>query len=167
MALERIETIQLGTQKAEEVGCPWYILSPEHHFCFWLFARELDVSYTNREIAELLGLNPDAVDKIATAAIQKWRDIAGSQVMIDFKEALRDSVTRNDETTVYYPDQLCEIAHKSAIADIGKVEEEDEDASKVEKKKPKVKIKKKACKKVHLYGLYSVDALKRVREENK
>lgn len=45
----------------EEVGCPWYVNSPEHHNCLWIYIREkssIDGSMpelVQSEIAQLLG----------------------------------------------------------------------------------------------------------------
>jgi len=169
--MERIEALQLKVPDVEGIDCDWYIIAPEYNYCFWMFAKDLDISYTNREIAELLGLPPDQVDKISAAALQKWKEMKDSQVMQDFREALQDSVARKDESAVHYPDQLGELVHKSAIADLGQQEEaEVEEGAEVKPKKKsklKSKIKKKACKKTQLYGLYGREALKRLAESKK
>ena len=167
LALERIEALQLGAAKAEEIGCEWYVISPEYSYCFWAFANDLDVSYSNREISELLGITPDVVDKIGIAGLQKWKDLKDTPIMQSFKEALMDAVTRKDESTVHYPDLLNEIVNKSFVVDLTQTEEVDEDVQeeKVKPKVKKIKTKKKACAKSQLFGLYSPAALKRLKDK--
>jgi NH3-dependent NAD+ synthetase len=156
----------LGAPKADEIGCDFYIISPEYSYCFWSFANDLDVSYSNREISELLGIPPEVVDKISTAGLQKWKDLKDTPVMIAFKEALQDAISRKDESTIHYPDLLNEIVNKSFMVDLVQTEEaEEESEEKVKPKVKKIKTKKKACAKAQLFGLYSPAALKRLKDK--
>ena len=158
LALERISALQTldedGKKKRESEslpGCPWYITSIEHNYCFWNLVTSPDGKidpFTDKEIGNILMLSPAQVDKAMVSAIAKLRANRNSPDMQELRELILEKIASQSDDTIYLPDEFNSIADAIALAEN-------------EEEIPEIPGEKK--KKVQLYGLYSNKALERVR----
>jgi hypothetical protein len=130
--MERIAAIQANPRADHDgIGCPWYILSKAHNYCFWNYIEDKqDKHHTDREIAELLGITVKQVRQIATDALQKLQDNKNSPEMQAFKEAVQERAALDHDGTVFAPDQISDQAHEQ-------ISFESNEASAEPKRKPK------------------------------
>ncbi|MEM4379103.1 MAG: hypothetical protein QXL01_00250 [Thermoplasmatales archaeon] len=158
-ALERIYAIQ-GTKKKVDsdvitTGCPWYINSAEHNYCFWKFIKDVDESISDKDICDLLLIDQQTLEATLNSAIAKLKDLKDTPELQEFREILLDKINSMDsDNTVYLPDEFLFIASEAPE------EERDPEADLFQDEKKK---KRKGFgmpmhrdgKKVDLYGIYS------------
>lgn len=168
LALERINALQISDEEGKRrretdnlPGCPWYVTSAEHGYCFWNLVDSPDGKidpFPDKEICDLLMLSPAQVDKALNSALSKLRAIKDQPDMQEFKELIIDQIERQSDNTIYLPDEFASLAAASS--------EEPEQEEDYEIPEAKSKPKKK----VQLYGLYSqkkLDELKAKKNEDK
>lgn len=122
LALERILAIQADPRSDHDgVGCPWYVISQEHNYCFWSYAETLqDSPHTDREIAELLGIPAKEVERIADEAIEKYVAAKDSPEIRGFREAVQEhAAAQQPDNTIYMPGQF-----REQVAEAGKAADE-------------------------------------------
>jgi hypothetical protein len=144
-----------------EVGCPWYINSAEHNFCFWKFANDLDGSVTSdREICQLLGISQPQLNEIFNSAIDRLRHPKNEEAMQHFVDAVTDRIaTQSDDNTVYLPESF-------RVA----IERQEEKAAEPEEEIKPVKRGfgmplHRDGSKVDLFGLYSQKTRDKIRKK--
>lgn len=123
-ALERIAAIQANPRADHDgIGCPWYILSKAHNYCFWNYIEDKqDKQHTDREIAELLGITVKQVRQIASDAIQKLQANKNSPDMQAFREAVQERAAADSDGTIFAPDQISDQAHETISFEAAEVE---------------------------------------------
>lgn len=176
LALERINAIKSDNSDKRKrdlepsVGCPWFVASAEHNYCFWLYNKFLDNEpVTDRETCDLLLISKQLMEKTFESAIDKLRELKDTSAIKDLAESVLDIAEQsNIDYTSYMPSEFREAIAKSDAEEI-KVE----DASK-SKDKPKTRIKHptglplhRDGKKVDLFGLYSRKIVAPKREDKK
>lgn len=167
-ALERIYAIQ-GTKKKIDndtitVGCPWFVNSAEHNYCFWNYAKTIEGEpVSDSDICDLLLIDQSTLESTCNSALEKLRDLKDTPELQELKEILLDKIAKtHQDNSVYLPDEYLNVAVEGATNE----EEKDPEAelfSDDKKKKRKgfgMPIHRDG-KKVDLYGITS----KRKRDE--
>ena len=165
IALERINAIKAdGSDKKKrdsepQVGCPWFVASSEHHFCFWVYNQFLDGDpASDREICDQLLISKPVLEKTFESAIEKLQEIKESPEMRDLVESVADMAEQsNVDFTSYMPSEFREAMDRTSVPAV-----EDSDKPKEQKSKIKTRIKHptglplhRDGRKVDLFGLYS------------
>lgn len=165
LALDRINAIKAESAAERKqnhdaepnVGCPWFIASSDHNYCFWSYNESLgNDPASDREISDLLLMSKATLTQEYTDAISKLTLIKDSQLIQDLRDTVMDHANNSGDVdyTTYMPNEF-----RSAIA---KVETDGAD----QEPKQKVKLRKHPTglplhrdkRKVDLYGLYSTAA---------
>lgn len=83
-AQKMIERVSAGgteynRHKKKKDACEWYILSPENHYCFWLWHNHLENkrTYTLEEVEALLGLPIGTIWHLERRALEKVKKAWG------------------------------------------------------------------------------------------
>lgn len=133
LALERINAIKSETASERKkkdmeepsVGCPWFVSSADHNYCFWSYSESLynDPS-SDREICDTLLIPKPTLDKEFKSAISKLEAIRDSEAIQEFKESVMDAaISEEIDYTAYMPDEFRAAIGRSSLPD-----EETEDA---------------------------------------
>ena len=162
LALESINFLQTNNNSDSCSGCPWYINSAEHNYCFWKYAKTLDESVPDKEICQLLGITADILEKSSNSAISKLKNIKDEPYMQELRELIIENAeNKNHDNTVYLPDEF-----RDKLKEEAEIKETD-----ATEKKPK-KIKKGMGMPLHkdgvksdIWGIYSKKTLERIKKE--
>jgi hypothetical protein len=160
LALERINAIKAeGSEKKRkeaepESGCPWFVVSAEYNYCFWVYNKSLDSEpMTDREICDMLLISKPVLEKTFDAAIDKLKLLKDSSVIRELAESVAAVVEQSSvDYTTYMPSEFREVIKTL----------EEAQATEPQKEKPKAKAKHptglplhRDGKKVDLFGLYN------------
>lgn len=137
LALQSIAAIQ---SNSNTIGCPWYVADIEHNYCLWSYLKSRTDPCTDREISSLLLIPQKEIPAILEDAVNRLQNLDDGKAI-----ELRDAILKRTSNSDAVEDML--IA-KAIITDIPSESES----------KPK-KDKKQ------LFGLYSVDTLKKKRDK--
>jgi len=170
-ALDRIYAIQAENRPKyknspePDIGCPWYIKSAEHNYCFWNLAKELNGSpFTDKEICQLLGLSAPQLREIYQSGIKKLIDIKDSPVIQELVDIVAEVAESKNENPDTLPEGFRSVV-KTAEERIAAKENGVDGRTEVDEMidgEPNRKIRRgfgmplhRDGKKVDLYGLYS------------
>ena len=172
-ALERIYAIQGSKKKIDSdvitAGCPWFVNSAEHNYCFWKYAEQLDEPIPDKDICDLLMIDTSTLNSTFDSAIAKLRDLKDTPELQEFKEALLDKMSNEaTDDTVYLPDEFSNVVDQ-ALLDAKNTEHKDSDADLFEDKPKKRKTygmpTHRDGKKTDIYGLYTKKTRDRIQHE--
>lgn len=154
---------------AVEAGCPWYLNSEEHSYCFWNLNAELHNSpMTDKEIMNMLLMSRDELDSTYRSAIAKLYANRNNEEIREFLEIIQERIntmTDLDSNSVYMPSNFREKISEMELEDAQEKEKEDAANPKQGRGRPK-KLKTNNLplhrdgRKVDLYSLGSPKARK-------
>lgn len=173
LAMERINAIKAegpADKRKKDLdtlpGCPWYISSSGHSFCFWNLANELqDDPRGDREICDMLMINSAMLDKTFTSAIECLEKIKDSEALKALQEAVQASVeSKHMDYTTYMPSDFHEIIKTSSLVE-DSMSNDSVSEKKVKKRHQMGMPLHRDQKKVDLFGLYSRKSLEKKRKD--
>jgi hypothetical protein len=174
LALDRINAIKAENTAERKrndmvepnVGCPWFIASADHNYCFWAYDESLyNDPATDREICDLLLVNKSTVDREFKSGIAKLEAIKDSKEIQDFRDSVLDAAESAEvDLTAYMPDEF-----RAVIAQPQSTDEPRPDKP----LKPKVKLRRHPTglplhrdgRKVDLWGISGKQARERISAE--
>ena len=175
IALECINAIKSeGSDKKRRdidphVGCPWFVASAEHNYCFWVYDQILDGdAATDREICDLLLMSKSTLEKTVDSAISKLRELKDTAAIRDLVDSVSDVADQNHiDFTSYMPSEFKEAMDKTNSKDTA------EDTKKDKPRNSKGNVKHltglplhRDGKKTDLWGLYSRSKYKKPEKKN-
>lgn len=131
-----------------KVGCDWMIISAEHNYCFWSYAKTLDTPIPDKEICSLLGISKKTLKDLTTSALEKLKSDENKE-MID----LLDEVTQRSVDEVNSDEVLPHSFVNSIFETSNEETVDDESEKKIPKKKPGNLVMHRDGKKVDIFGL--------------
>lgn len=119
-AIERVHSIQAiiaegqkGKRKnmALQVteGCDWYVMSAEHGYCFWEYARTIDEPVPDKEICRLLGISQNQLRDTYNSAIKKLKESREDPVVKEFVETVVEFIKSQKNDASYMHDDYKHI----------------------------------------------------------
>lgn len=162
LALEKLNAVRadaLDKRRTESnTGCPWYIASQEHHYCFWIYAETLEETVSDKEICALLGISQSVLEKTFASAVEKLKQIKDTEEIQVLREMIAEKLaSQPHDYTTFIPDEFREALKKvSNTSENGAIMDE---AGKEEEAKPRKHPTglplHRDGRKVDLFGLYS------------
>ena len=168
LALERIHAMQAeagnrskGANLEVTAGCPWYVNSAEHNYCFWNLANELAGSpIPDREICQLLGITQSQLNETFACSIKSLQERKDDKVIRDFIEAVIEKIqSQSDDNTVYLPEHFRMAIERQEEKSKNAEPEEDPDTKPL--RKGFGMPMHRDGQKVDLFGLYSQKTLEK------
>ena len=138
-------------------GCPWYVASSDHHYCFWVYARDIHGSpVSEKEICDLLMISSSQLDRVQESALERLRRPENRGNLIALAELVAELANRQGlDLTVYLPDDFKNALKEAMEPKPANVSGDIAPAKAVVKRKAGSMPLHRDGKKVDLFGLYS------------
>jgi hypothetical protein len=175
LALEAINSLRADAadkkRKDTEVhaGCPWFVTSAEHGYCFWSYAQSIDKdSVSDKEIGDLLLLSQPTVERVFNSAVEKLQAIKDSDSIRALQEAVALSLEHQAvDYTMYMPEEFRDAIKEAGEAEASSILEAEEDQPSKRRKPSHGLPIHRDGRKVDLFGLYSRRALEKKKAKAK
>jgi hypothetical protein len=96
---QRAESELHNKNKESHSGCPWFVNSEEHNYCFWSLAQEMDgQQLPDKEIAKLNCLETSEVERVVQTALKKLQNnVHASPEIQDWIESVIECGNAKDD----------------------------------------------------------------------